>query len=93
VGSEAVREMRAAGPPEKLVAFAIEGAGIARAGNPVIGGGVVTSGTLSPTLQIGIGLAYVAPERAAVGERLDIDVRGRTREAVVRSSPLVPKHG
>ena len=93
VGSEAVREMRAAGPPEKLVAFAIEGAGIARAGNPVIGGGVVTSGTLSPTLQIGIGLAYVAPERAAVGQRLDIDVRGRTREAIIRTSPLVPKHG
>jgi len=93
VGAEAVRETRAQGPSEKLVAFAIEGAGIARSGNPVIGGGVVTSGTLSPTLEIGIGMAYVPAARAGVGERLDIDVRGRTREAVIRSAPLVPKHG
>jgi glycine cleavage system T protein (aminomethyltransferase) len=93
VGSDAVRAMRASGPPEKLVAFVIEGAGIARPGNPVVGGGVVTSGTLSPTLGIGIGMAYVPPSRAAAGEHLQIDVRGRTREAVIRPAPLVPKRG
>ena len=93
VGSDAVRAVRASGPDEKLVAFTIEGDGIARAGNPVIGGGVVTSGTLSPTLQVGIGMAYVPVARAGVGERLQIDVRGRTREAIVRAAPLVPKRG
>ena len=62
------------------------------AGNPIDGGGVVTSGTLSPTLGIGIGMAYVPTARAADGEPLRIDVRGRTRDAVIRSSPLVPKH-
>ncbi len=46
VGSEAVRAVRVEGPREKLVAFAIDGPGIARQGNPIAGGGVVTSGTL-----------------------------------------------
>ena len=64
------------------------GPGIARQGNPIAGGGVVTSGTLSPCLGIGIGLAYVPAERAAVGARLEIDVRGKMRPAVVREKPL-----
>lgn len=93
IGAEAVAAMREQGPPQKLVAFAIEGGGIARAGNEVVGGGIVTSGTLSPCLGIGVGLAYVPAERAAVGGALQIDVRGRVREAVVRSKPLVPKRG
>jgi aminomethyltransferase len=81
--------VRSAGPVEKLVAFAIDGRGIAREGNPVGGGGVVTSGTLSPSLGIGIGLAYVAAERAKVGTRLEIDVRGRVRPAIVHAKPFV----
>jgi aminomethyltransferase len=91
VGSDAVRAVRTAGPAEKLVAFTIEGPGIARQGNRVLGGGEVTSGTLSPCLGIGIGLAYVPAERAAVGTRLEIDVRGRTRPALVRPKPFVVK--
>jgi len=93
IGSAAVRSERRAGPAEKLVAFTIDGPGIARRGNPVIGGGVVTSGTLSPCLEHGIGLAYVPAERAAVGTRLEIDVRGRRRPALVAGKPLVPKRG
>jgi aminomethyltransferase len=91
VGSEAVRSVRSAGPAEKLVAFAIDGPGIARQGNGVVGGGEVTSGTLSPCLGIGIGLAYVPARHATVGTRLEIDVRGRTRPAVVRPKPFVAK--
>ncbi len=91
IGAPAVAAMRAQGAPEKLVAFAIEGGGIARAGNEIAGGGVVTSGTLSPCLGIGVGLAYVPAEQAAVGTPLEIDVRGRVREAIVRSKPLLPK--
>ena len=91
IGADAVRAVRKAGPPEKLVAFAIEGPGIARQGNPVIGGGVVTSGTHSPSLGMGIGLAYVPSERAAVGTNLEIDVRGKMRPAVVRQKPLYRK--
>jgi len=91
IGSEVVRAVRAAGPAERLVAFAIEGPGIARQGNPVVGGGEVTSGTLSPCLGVGIGLAYVPAARAAVGTDLEIDVRGRVRPAIVHSKPFVPK--
>jgi aminomethyltransferase len=91
IGSDAVAAIRAAGPAEKLVAFAIDGAGIARQGNAVLGGGEVTSGTLSPCLGEGIGLAYVPSEHAAVGTRLEIDVRGKMRPAVVKDKPLYRK--
>jgi aminomethyltransferase len=91
IGCEAVRAARAAGPPEKLVAFKIDGPGIARQGNPVLGGGEVTSGTLSPCLNAGIGLAYVPAERSALGTRIQIDVRGRVRDATVHSKPFIEK--
>jgi aminomethyltransferase len=88
IGHEAVAAVRAAGPEEKLVPFTVVGPGIARQGNPVAGGGVVTSGTMSPSLEVGIGMAYVPAGSAAVGTELEIDVRGRTRSAVVASKPL-----
>jgi aminomethyltransferase len=88
VGSEAVAAVRAAGPVERLVPFALSGPGIPRQGNPVLGGGEVTSGTLSPCLGIGIGMAYVPAERATVGTQLEIDVRGRARGAVVVEKPI-----
>ncbi len=91
IGSDAVRAARERGVGEKLVAFAIDGPGIARQGNPVIGGGEVTSGTLSPCLHTGIGLAYVPAERAATGTHLQIDVRGKMRPAVVADKPLYRK--
>ncbi|MDQ6811388.1 MAG: glycine cleavage system aminomethyltransferase GcvT [Actinomycetota bacterium] len=91
IGAGAVRSVRESGPAEKLVAFAIDGSGIARQGNPVRGGGGVTSGTLSPSLGVGIGLAYVPSELAGVGTRLEIDVRGKMRPAVVKEKPLYRK--
>jgi aminomethyltransferase len=93
IGAEGVRAVREAGPREKLVAFAIEGPGIARQGNAVVGGGEVTSGTLSPSLGVGIGMAYVPAARAALGTRLQIDVRGKIRPAVVKEKPLYRKKG
>ncbi len=91
IGSDAVRAQRERGPAERLVAFAIDGPGIARQGNPVRGGGEVTSGTFSPCLQTGIGLAYVPVARAETGTRLEIDVRGKMRPAVVEDKPLYRK--
>lgn len=91
IGAEAVATARAAGPRQKLVPFVIEGAGIARQGNPVIGGGEVTSGTFSPCLERGIGLAYVSAERAEPGTHIEIDVRGTLRSAVVERKPLYRK--
>jgi aminomethyltransferase len=77
--------------PERLVAFKLDGPGIARQGNPVVGGGEVTSGTLSPCLNAGIGLAYVPAERSAVGTALQIDIRGRVRDATVHAKPFIAK--
>ncbi|WP_354701842.1 Aminomethyltransferase [Paraconexibacter sp. AEG42_29] len=88
VGAEAHAATRAAGPSEKLVPFKIDGPGIARQGNPVVGGGEVTSGTLSPSLGVGIGMAYVPAASATVGTALQIDVRGKTRDATVAAKPL-----
>jgi aminomethyltransferase len=91
IGSEAVRAARESGPSEKLAAFKLTGPGIARQGNPVVGGGEVTSGTLSPCLEIGIGMAYLPADRAVEGHELEIDVRGKTRSAVVAKKPLYSK--
>ena len=63
------RAVREAGPAEQLVAVRHQGPGIARQGNPVVGGGEVTSGTLSPCLERGIGMAYVPAERRRRGHR------------------------
>ena len=52
---------------------------------------MVTSGTLSPCLGVGIGMAYVPADRAAVGTRLELDVRGKMRAAVVKEKPLYRK--
>jgi aminomethyltransferase len=91
IGAEAIAAARAEGPKQKLVPFVIEGPGIARAGNRVLGGGEVTSGTYSPCLERGIGMAYVPAERATPGTRIEIDVRGTTRTAVVERKPLYRK--
>jgi aminomethyltransferase len=89
VGAGAVRAARERGTPERLVPFVLTAGGIARQGNPVVGGGEVTSGTLSPCLGVGIGLAYLPAARAEPGTPFEIDVRGRTRAAEVRRRPLV----
>ena len=90
IGAEAIKVARANGPSEVLVPFVTE-QGIARQGNAVLGGGEVTSGTLSPSLNQGIGMAYVPVDKSEPGTKLEIDVRGRTRAAEVRSKPLYSK--
>ena len=95
VGSEVIARARAEGPAETLVAFKIEDKGIAREGNPVLHKGnevgVVTSGTFSPSLEIGAGMAYVSAELAEVGTEVEIDVRGKRRPARIASKPLYAK--
>ena len=93
IGADAVASARAAGTPEKLVAFAIEGPGIARQGNAIHGGGIVTSGTFSPCLERGIGMGYLPAEHATPGTKIEIDVRGTARAAVIERKPLYQKKG
>jgi aminomethyltransferase len=95
LGSAAIAKARAEGTPERLDPFLIEGAGIPRDGNPVLSGeeqvGTVTSGTFSPSLERGAGIAYVRADLAEPGTELEIDVRGKRRQARVASKPLYRK--
>jgi aminomethyltransferase len=91
IGAEKIAAARAQGTAEKLVPFVLTGPGIARQGNPITGGGEVTSGTLSPCLDQGIGMAYLPVEKATPGTPFEIDVRGKPRTAEVREKPLYRK--
>jgi aminomethyltransferase len=89
IGAEAVAAVRAAGPSELLAPFVITDRGAARPGDAVVGGGIVTSGTFSPTLQSGIGMAYLPAAIAVAGTEIEIDVRGKRRHARVEKRPLL----
>ncbi|MGD0198700.1 MAG: glycine cleavage system aminomethyltransferase GcvT [Solirubrobacteraceae bacterium] len=88
IGADAVRAARASTPPQQLVPFVLTGPGVARPGDRVVGGGTVTSGTFSPCLELGIGMAYLPTEHAAVGTEFTIDVRGKERSARTAKRPL-----
>ncbi len=82
---------RGRSPERTLVPFAFTGPGIPRQGNPVRtgdGDGVVTSGSLSPCLETGIGMAYVPVAASEPGTTIEVDVRGKLRAAEVRAKPL-----
>ncbi len=93
IGSDAIRQAREKGTEQQLVPFALTGPGIARQGNPIEGGGEVTSGTLSPCLGYGIGMAYLPRDKTEPGTEFEIDVRGKPRTAEVREKPLYRKEG
>jgi aminomethyltransferase len=61
---------------------------VPRQAMPIEGGGEVTSGTHSPSLDVGIGMGYVPAASAAPDTRLTIDVRGRPRAARVVRKPI-----
>jgi aminomethyltransferase len=93
IGSQAISQARINGTEQQLVPFVLTGPGIARQGNPVVGGGEVTSGTLSPCLNQGIGMAYLPTGHTEPGTAFEIDVRGKQRPAEVRTKPLYRKEG
>ncbi|HEX7058436.1 MAG TPA: glycine cleavage system aminomethyltransferase GcvT [Solirubrobacterales bacterium] len=95
VGSEAIARARSEGTAEKLAPFTIEGRGIPRPGNEVLKDGApageVTSGSFSPSLDVGIGMAYVRAQLAVPGTEVEIDVRGKLRAGRIASKPLYRK--
>jgi aminomethyltransferase len=97
IGSEACRAVREQGAAEVLEPFVVTGTGIPRQGNAIVSGdepvGEVTSGTLSPCLEVGIGMGYVRTDLAEPGTEVDIDVRGKRRAAEIRRRPLYSKDG
>jgi aminomethyltransferase len=87
-GVQVLRKQKEEGPREKLVAFVMDESGIPRQGMAIDEGGEVTSGSLSPMLGKGIGLAYVRAELAEPETTLTVDVRGRPKKAHVVKKPI-----
>jgi aminomethyltransferase len=87
-GVDAIRRVKEEGPARRLVPFVMEEKAIPRQGMAVVEGGEVTSGSLSPMLDVGIGMAYVDAAHAAPDTTLTIDVRGRERRARVVKKPI-----
>jgi aminomethyltransferase len=90
VGKEAYESR----PPRKeLIGVRMEDRVIPRRGATVLQGGrtlgEVTSGTFSPTLKIGIALAYVTPGSLPEGEKIEIEVRGKRGLGRVTHPPFV----
>jgi glycine cleavage system T protein (aminomethyltransferase) len=90
-GVERLRQVKSDGPATKLVPFVMQEKAIPRQHMGIDGGGEVTSGSLSPMLDVGIGLGYVPAERSNVGSELVIDVRGKPRRAAIVKKPIYKK--
>jgi aminomethyltransferase len=93
IGRDALVRQKAAGVPRKLVGFVMLGRGIARHGYPIHDAagakvGVVTSGTVGPTVGKNLGLGYVPTALAEPGQRLTIDCRGKMTEAEIVKGPF-----
>lgn len=96
VGRDCLAKAKANGSARRLIAFRMKerGApprphyGVFRDEERI---GEVTSGTLSPSLNYGIGMAYVTTEHAKIGTEIEIEVRGRKFPAVIEKKPLYKK--
>jgi len=92
VGRDALVAQKEAGVARRLVAMRLEARGFPRPGydvrhaDEVVGN--VTSGTVSPSLGIGVAMGYVPTELSQPGTGLQIDVRGRLVDVTVQRSPF-----
>lgn len=97
VGREALLIQKKNGPEQRLVALKVRDKsppvrphyGVFAAERRV---GELTSGTLSPSLGVGIGLGYLDTAFARPGQEIEIDIRGRRFPATVEKKPLYRKH-
>ena len=88
-----LERQKAEGVTRKLDGFEMVDRGIPRHGYELVNSdgekiGIVTSGTMSPTRKIGIGMGYVKPEYGKAGTEICIDMRGRKLKAVVVKPPF-----
>lgn len=85
--------MKEQGVPRRLVAIKMKDKGIPREEYPVfVDGaevGVITSGTMSPLLKVGIALALVKTASAAIGTEVEIGIRQRRVAAEIVKPPFV----
>ncbi len=93
VGKPVLDEQKAHGVPKKLIGFTLGDRNIARHGYPVFtangqASGTVCSGTMSPTLGIPIGTAYLPTAEAKDGATFEIEIRGKRVPATVVKPPF-----
>jgi aminomethyltransferase len=91
--SEALEAEKQQGPKRKLIAFELNERGIPRHGYDIVDGdgktiGVVTSGTMSPSLNKGIGLGYVPTSLSDLGNTIYIQIRKNAIPATVVKLPF-----
>jgi aminomethyltransferase len=96
-GRNVLAEQKQSGVKKKLVAFKMtDKSAPPRPHYPIwangVNVGIVTSGTQSPSLNLGIGLGYVPPELAKPDTKLEIEIRGKRFAALVVAKPIVKKH-
>jgi aminomethyltransferase len=94
IGRAKIMAAKEAGLKRKLVGFALSDRGIPRQGYTLLSFdnkeiGRVTSGTLSPSLNVSIGIAYVDAAYAEIGSEFNVDIRGRGAKARVVATPFV----
>jgi aminomethyltransferase len=97
VGRAALLGEKERGPARRMIGFKLEEKGVPRHGHEVLFGGktvgIVTSGTFSPSLQVGLGLAYVdnalVPKDAREG--LAIRIHDRIVRAAIQAPPFYKK--
>lgn len=93
VNAAALAAQKEAGVQRKLVAFALEDRGIPRHDYPIVDAqgneiGVVTSGTMSPSLGIGIGLGYVTLDHSKIDSEIFVQIRKKALKASVVKLPF-----
>jgi aminomethyltransferase len=92
LGRDALKAQKEEGVERRLVGLRLEEKGFPRPGYKVVADGeevgVLTSGTVSPSLGEGVAMGFVGAAHAAVGTSLQIDIRGRPVAAVVQRLPF-----
>ena len=92
IGRSALEQQKKSGVTRRLVGLQMQGRNIARHHYPVLHEGqtvgIVTSGTLAPTVGSAIALAYVPIALAQVGQSLDVEIRGKPYPAIVVKRPF-----
>ena len=92
VGRDALIAQKENGVARRLVGMKLEGRAFPRPGYPIVSNGEavgqITSGTMSPSLGVGIALGYVPSEMARIDTVLQIDVRGRLADGRVQRPPF-----
>lgn len=93
VGREALRAQKDRGDYRRLLGLRLADRGVPRSGCRVLADdrevGVVTSGTMSPSLRVGIALASLDPSAASPGTEVVIVIRGERKRAVVVKPPFL----